>query len=44
MAFNPISGVEKFLDDNIDSGNIWYYIIGVLVFTLYFVGKKLFFG
>lgn len=35
--FNPILGVEKFLDENIDSGNIWYYVIGLVALVLYFI-------
>ena len=42
MAFNPIAGVEKFLDDNIESGNIWYYIIGLIALAGYFVIKSKF--
>jgi len=41
--FNPLLAVEKFLDSNIESGNIWYYIIGLIALALYFVVKNLFF-
>ena len=48
--FNPLLAVEKFLDHNIETGNIWYYIIGAVALVLYFIifqkkekKKKLFF-
>jgi len=41
--FNPLLAVEKFLDDNIETGNIWYYIIGLIGLVLYFIVKNMFF-
>lgn len=32
-----IGPVERFLDENIENGNIWYYIIGFCVLILYIV-------
>jgi len=37
MAFTPFNGIEKFLDDAIETNNIWYYIIGLVALTLYFI-------
>jgi hypothetical protein len=37
--FNPLSGLESFLDSNIESGNIWYYIIGFILLGLYLLWK-----
>jgi len=41
--FNPLLALEKFLDQNIENNNIWYYIIGLVALALYFVVKNLFF-
>ena len=35
--FNPFDFVEKFLDTNIESGNIWYYILGFVGVAIYMV-------
>ena len=35
--FNPLLALEKFLDNNIETGNIWYYIIGLVCLVLYFI-------
>ena len=32
-----IDPVEKFLDENIENGNIWYYIIGFIGVIMYIV-------
>lgn len=44
MAFNPIAGLEKFLDANIESGNIWYYVVGLSAIALYMVVKRIWFS
>ena len=36
-VFNPLLALEKFLDHNIETGNIWYYIIGLIAIVLYFI-------
>jgi hypothetical protein len=35
--WNPFLAIEKFLDHNIETGNIWYYIIGLVALVLYFI-------
>lgn len=30
-----IDPVERFLDSNIENGNIWYYVIGLVAIILY---------
>jgi len=37
--FNPFEAIEKFLDANIENNNIWYYILGLIALTLYFLVK-----
>jgi len=36
-----ITPIEKFLDDAIDSGNIWYYLIGIIAIVGFLVIKKM---
>jgi len=35
--FNPIDPIEKWLDANIESNNIWWYILGFIGIAIYFV-------
>lgn len=35
--YNPLIVVEKFLDDAIESGNIKWYLIGLIGIVLYFI-------
>jgi hypothetical protein len=39
---NPFIGIESFLDSNIESGDIWYYILGLIALAGYFVIKSKF--
>jgi hypothetical protein len=43
MGFNPILALEKFLDTNIESGSIWYYVVGLAAIALYMVVKNIWF-